>query len=205
MEEKELELYKKMRTSLQKSFIHTLNDILQEETANWNNLSLLKQTLYRKMYNTFSDDTARKIKEEIIRLRAMKKNTAEEVMAQDIANLIASEAAIPTCQNPFQWITNFRKNFLELNCFARSALFERLVCEQDLWDYDCMDSILKRDFPHLQDKDPNEQTQIMVSLVIKLNNTKDFINTNNQASDSVIEENILEDYIDTESGQLSFL
>jgi len=45
----------------------------------------------------------------------------------------------------------------------------------------------------------------MVSLVIKLNNTKDFINTNNQASDSVIEENILEDYIDTESGQLSFL
>ena len=108
MEEKDLELYKKQRTSFQKSLIDTLKDSLENEMTDWNNLPSIKKSIYRHRYDVIINDITKKIKEEIVKLRSLKKTQPNEIITQDIENIIASKSAIPTSKNPYEWVTKFR-------------------------------------------------------------------------------------------------
>ena len=95
-----LDIYKKKRTYLQKTFINMLNCALSNEMDEWNELPLIRKSIYRHKYETFVSDTSKRIKDELTILRAIKKTNPEDVLHNDINNIIECTNAIPESKNP---------------------------------------------------------------------------------------------------------
>ncbi|MBE5735596.1 MAG: hypothetical protein E7361_04040 [Clostridiales bacterium] len=191
-----LEFYKKQRTSLEKSFISDLNRMLEEDMAEWNELSQFKKSIYRHKYDTFINDTAKKLKEEITKLRALKKTDPMDIFASDVANIIQAEHSIPTCKNPFEWITKFRKNFIGMDCFIRVALFDRLDCK-DMWDYDIIDEVMTSSRLELDTKEPFDQFNTLLHMVTNM------VSKNTSPHKQMLDSMPEEDFLDTITGQIS--
>ena len=188
-----LDIYKKQRTSLQKSFINMLNESLTSEMDEWNELPLIKKSIYRHKFDVFVSDTSKKIKEELTILRAIKKTNAEDVLRHDISDIIECKNAIPESRNPFEWTTKFRQKFLTMNCFARFVLFDRVDCK-DLWDCQVMEKIVSSDMPTLEGVEFEKQTDILTSIVDKL--------ASNPTNSKYVEDPS-DEFLDTMSGQMS--
>ncbi len=196
MDTESLDFYKKQRTSLEKSFISDLNKMLEDNMAEWNELSPFKKSIYRQKYDTLINDTAKKLKDEIAKLRALKKTEPANILASDIQRIIVAENEIPDCYNPFDWLKKFRKNFLNMDCFVRVVLFDRLDCK-DMWNYDIIDEVRSSDRLHLEEKDPYEQFNTLLHLVTSISSKH--TSPHKQILDSMPEE----DFLDTITGQIS--
>ncbi len=197
MDTEALEFYKKLRTSLEKSFIGQLNKMLEENMAEWNGLSQFRQSVHRHKYETFINDTAKKLKEEITKLRALKKTDPADILAADIEHIIEAEQSIPNSKNPFEWVTKFRKNFLGLDCFIRVALFDRLDCK-DMWEYDIIDEIQNSPKLNLEDKEKYQQFDTLLHLVTNLTSK-----TPSNQKDILLNDISEEEFLDTPFGQMS--
>ena len=198
MDSEQLENYKRQRLSLEKSFINGLNNSLQNGMEEWNSWSSIKQIIYRQQFDIFINDVSKKLKEEINRLRTMKKSDPELILHNDIEDVITGQKIVPTCQNKFEWKTKFRKGFIGLDCFARMALFNKLDC-YEMWDDDIKDIIESVPVINIADKEDNERETTMFDLVMQMsgnhNNLSDF-------TEETMTEETMTKFLDTTSGQM---
>lgn len=195
MDKELLEAYKKKRISLQKSFIERLNSSLATFFKDWEELPLIKQTIFRSNFDIYVNDISRKLKDETIILRLIKKTNPETVLQEDINNLITRQSEIPDSKNPYDWTKKFRIRYLGMDCFARTALFDnRIDCKDLLWEPNIKDIIDGNALPNLETKNPVEQAETMFDIVEKLYTNS---NTNKYQEEPTY------DFYDTISGQMS--
>ena len=159
------EEYKKLRTSLEKSFIIDLENQINKATKEWNETAPLMRTINAHKYEEYMDDLDRKLKEEVVGLRAIKKKDPDTILNDDINMLQKGIDAIPTSKNPFDWITNFRHNFIELNCFTRMALFGTINIK-NMYDYDIIKVVHSIDLPNL-DGTKEDKIQTITGLITR--------------------------------------
>lgn len=199
MEREAIEKYKKMRTSLEKSLIHKMNDEWEEYMEMWNGLTHIQQTIHRSRFDTYVNDITKKTKESITKLRAMKKMDAETIVNNDIQDIINTQESMPTSRNPHEWVTKFRDSFAKASSFARVALYGNVDCEF-LYDGDneVIETVAKAPKIELSEKDKDEQFDTIMDVVTEL-----FNNRNSRSEENIAESEDDNDmFVDTPIGQI---